>query len=70
MKGGRNFMVAWLDIARRRERRRWEICYRTRKPIGLLDGPKESCTDARWTETCVAPIGMHLDGPSDVILAI
>ena len=56
MKGGRDFMVAWLDIARRRERREWEICYRTWKPIGLVDEPKESCTDARWTETFVAPI--------------
>ena len=28
-------------------------------PIGLVDEPKESCTGARRTETCVAP--MHVD---------
>ena len=28
-------------------------------PIGLLDKPKEYCTGARWTGTCVAP--RHVD---------
>ena len=51
-----------LDIARRRERQRdRESCNRTRKRhqlqiIGLeVNEPKESCTRARRTETCVAP---------------
>ena len=52
-----------LDIARRRDRQRdWESCYRTRSRrtceatrIGLVDELKKSCTDARRTETCVAP---------------
>ena len=29
-----------------------EFCEAT--PIGLVDGPKESCTGARRTETCLA----------------
>ena len=64
-------MAAWrieeVDAARLRQEKReatrlWETCDRTRKcrtceatPIGLVDEPKESCSGARRTETCVAP---------------
>ena len=34
-------------------------------PIGLVDESKESCTGARWTETCVAP--RHVDASRDFL---
>ena len=52
-----------IDNVKRKERQRdWGSCYRTRErrfyeatPTGLVDDPKESCTGARRTETCVVP---------------
>ena len=70
-------IAAWRKveehIARRREgQRHWERCGRTRKhrtcdatPLGLVGEPKESCTVARRTETCVAP--RHIDASRDLI---
>ena len=57
-----------LDIARRRGKQRdWEkvviahgsveFCEAT--PFDLVDESTNPCTDARWTETCVAP--RHVD---------
>ena len=41
-----------------------EFCEAT--PIGPVDEPKESCTGARRTETCIPPINSrYLDAPRD-----
>ena len=74
-QGGRRFMAAWkkerVDAARhlqekRKATRLGESCYRTWKrktfkatTIGLVDEPKESCTSAKRTKTCLAP--RHVD---------
>ena len=36
--------------------------------IGLLDDPKESCTDAKRIETCVAP--RHIDASRDLLFSV
>ena len=67
-----------VDAARHRQEKRWATglgsCYRTRKrrtceatSIGLVNKSNESCTDARRTETCVAP--KHEDASFDALLA-
>ena len=39
-------------------------------PIFFLADPKESCTDARRTETCAASINRHVDASRDALLVI